>query len=96
MPAVHVVKTLRYEDSANNLTGSTYTLGENLYISKLNLKITNKSGDAVTPLGTAGVVAVLDEPPSLSTSGSRMVLRFVNVDSTVEASLKILLQATEL
>ena len=88
--------TTRYETT--DLTGAGpnyYSLGDNLYIHKTTLKVTNKSANAAT-LTSTNVVAVVQEVPTIATDGSRLVMRCTATDATQQDSLRLLFDVTEL
>jgi hypothetical protein len=94
--ASDIISTTQYANTDTDLVGGTYVLGDSLYVRKADLRLSNKAADGVTQIGTAaGIIGLVQEAPSLSSTGSRMVLRLVNSDATLRARLKVLLQATE-
>lgn len=89
--------TSNYITAGAQLSGATWAVGDNVYITKAELKAVNVNTLAFTnqDFGTNGIVGVVQEAPDLTVSGDRMVIRLTG-SATLNARIKTLLQATEL
>lgn len=90
-----IISTTRYINAVASLTSSKYTLGDAIYITTAEMKATNKSADGISSIGSTGVIGNVREAPDLTNTASRLVIELTASDA-LNASLKILLQATEL
>lgn len=93
-----IVSTTWYELDAANLTANVWTVGQSLYLSLSQLRITNAVGAAVSTaanFGTNGIIGTLQEAPNTNVAGSRMVVR-LNGTADQKAGVKRTLSAVDL
>jgi len=83
--------TTRYETDTTELSGSTWTVGDSVYLDSDTLVATNNSSNGLTALGAlSGVIGYVQETPDLNVSGDRMVIRMVEDDDLFSPLLDLL------
>lgn len=89
-----IVSTTQYETDTAELSASTYTLSESMYLDIDTMLATNNVANSITDIG---VIGILEEAPDLSGSGTpdRMVIRLTASDSLLDP-IKRILQSKDL
>lgn len=100
-----LISTTRYVTTTADLTGNAYAAGQNVYLRKTDLLVTNNSSVAFSDatFGASGVIGTIRIAPDLTVSGSRMVidLGLTAAEATassaaLQTALKLLTNAEEL
>lgn len=84
-----------YETDTAALVGGEYTIGDSLYLTAIEMWVTNNVAFAITDIGTGGVIGVCEEAPDLTATRDRMVLRLTCGDALL-TPIKDALRAQEL